>query len=293
LLLATASELNERKHPGWAYCVYTKETQVSSSTLHSLVADGDMSQGDYNQLLVDAGLLKKPKRSSHAHGVSKDNWEAFCTNYNIQYCEEMVLNSSVITAWEGRRDSVFLRFGTSGIDPKEQIKSELEGSTKAPKLRSPRFLDSRMRLKHKMNHDTWTATTAMASSPLSNSNTVQDDKTAHLGEKRKSAAILEAPPRGTSKSPAEGSTKSPPEGTTSKGLSSIHKSQQEQIPEEVSYILSWEKTTAGAVLLRFGARKEKEIEQSELALAVKAMKATLNANDFSCVSSQQSTAPIF
>ena len=55
LLLATVSELNKRKHPGWAYFVYTKATlQGSLSTLHSLI-DDDMSQSEYNQLMVDAG----------------------------------------------------------------------------------------------------------------------------------------------------------------------------------------------------------------------------------------------
>jgi hypothetical protein len=103
LLLATASELEERKHPGWACCVCTKDTQPSSSTLHSLVDDGGVSQGDFNQLLVDAGLLKKPKQSSHAHGVSEDHSESFHANHNVKCCEAKGMNSSAVTAWEGRR----------------------------------------------------------------------------------------------------------------------------------------------------------------------------------------------
>ena len=272
LLLATVFELNKRKHPGWAYCVYTTATQQASlSTLHSLLAD-DMSQSEYNQLMVDAGLLKKPKQTSHAHGVSKDNWEAFCANHSIKYCEANVMNSCTINTWEIKRESVFLLLGgTSGINPKEQIYHELNGSAKAPKLRSPRFLDAKNRLKHKINHDTKIATTP---TPLSNSNPVQDNKNAHLGEKRKSAAIEAPPPWATRRSPAGGTTKSPADGT-SKGLSAIHKSQHEQITS-VSYILTWGETS-GAVLARFGGLVEKEIDQSELAVAVEAMKATLNA----------------
>ena len=272
LLLATVSELNKRKHPGWAYCVYTKATlQGSLSTLHLLI-DDDMSQSEYNQLMVDAGLLKKPKQTSHAHGVSKDNWEAFCANHSIKYCEANVMNSCTINTWEIKRESVFLRLGgTSGINPKEQIYHELNGSTKAPKLRSPRFLEAKNRLKHKINHDAKIATTP---TPLSNSNPVQDNKNAHLGEKRKSAAIEAPPPWATRRSPAGGTTKSPADGT-SKGLSAIHTSEHGQITS-VSYILTWGETT-GAVLARFGGLVEKEIDQSELAVAVEAMKATLNA----------------
>ncbi len=58
------------------------------------------------------------------------------------------MNSSKIKTWEGgKKESVFLRLGTLGIDPKEQIKGEVEGLRKAPKLRSRRFQDARMWLK--------------------------------------------------------------------------------------------------------------------------------------------------
>jgi hypothetical protein len=43
------------------------------STLHALVGgDNDIRHDEYNQLLQDAGLLKKPQRVSYAHGVSND-----------------------------------------------------------------------------------------------------------------------------------------------------------------------------------------------------------------------------
>jgi hypothetical protein len=45
------------------------------------------------------------------------------------------MNSSKIKAWEGgKKESVFLRLGTLGIDLKEQIKGEEECLGKAPKL---------------------------------------------------------------------------------------------------------------------------------------------------------------
>jgi hypothetical protein len=60
LLMVAATELKDRKHPGWAYCVYTKTAPSALSTHHSLVG-GDISHHDCNQFLVDAGLLKKPR----------------------------------------------------------------------------------------------------------------------------------------------------------------------------------------------------------------------------------------
>ena len=88
LLIATTSELKDRKHPGWAYCVYNKTDPSSLSTLHALVGgDHDaISHGEYKKLLQDAGLLKKPQRASYVHGVSDDIWEAFCECYKIKYC---------------------------------------------------------------------------------------------------------------------------------------------------------------------------------------------------------------
>jgi hypothetical protein len=78
LLIATSSELKDRKHPGWAYCVYNRMTPSSLSTLYLLVCgNGDVSHNEYNQLLLDAGLLRKPHRASFAYGVSDDTWEAF------------------------------------------------------------------------------------------------------------------------------------------------------------------------------------------------------------------------
>jgi hypothetical protein len=147
LLIATASELNDRKHHGWAYCVYNKTDPSSLSTLHALVGGDDISHDDYNQFLVDAGLLKKPQRAAFAHGVGEDIWEAFCGSYNIKYCEPRVMNASKIKIWEGgKKESVFLRLGGAvGIDPKEQMKQE--ATIKAPKLRSTRFQDARMTLK--------------------------------------------------------------------------------------------------------------------------------------------------
>jgi hypothetical protein len=149
LLIAMSSELKDRKHPGWTYCVYNRTTPSSLSTLYSLVCgNGDVSHNEYNQLLLDAGLLRKPHRASFAHGVSDDTWEAFCVSYKIGYCEPKVMNSSTIKTWEGgKKESVFLRLGTLGIDPKEQIKGEAEGLIKAPKLRSRRFQDAGIRLK--------------------------------------------------------------------------------------------------------------------------------------------------
>jgi hypothetical protein len=157
LLIATASELNDRKHAGWAYCVYKKETPVSSdSTLHALVGCDIFSHDEFNQLLVDAGLLKKPRRgSSHSHGASEDDWETFCASYNIKCCEEKVMNSSVIKAWApaGKKQSLFLRLAvTCGINPKEQIRGEVEGLITAPKLRSRRFQDARIMLKQTMEN---------------------------------------------------------------------------------------------------------------------------------------------
>jgi hypothetical protein len=136
LLIAAASELKDRKYPGWAYCVYNKTAPSSLSTLHALVGGNNfISHDEYNQLLQDAGLLKRPQRASFAHGVSDDIWEAFCTSYEIKYCEPTVMNSSKIKAWEGgKKESVFLRLGSLGIDPKEQIKGEAEGLRKAPTL---------------------------------------------------------------------------------------------------------------------------------------------------------------
>jgi hypothetical protein len=150
LLIATASELNDRKHPGWAYCVYNKIAPSSKSTLYALVGGDDTTSHDeFHQLLQDAGLLKRPQRASYAHGVSDDIWEAYCASYKIEYCEPAVMNSSKIKTWGiGKKLSVFIILGGAlGIDPKEQIKNELEGSMMAPKLRSRRFLDARMILK--------------------------------------------------------------------------------------------------------------------------------------------------
>jgi hypothetical protein len=97
LLIGTASELKERKHAGWAYCVYNKIAPSSLSALYALVGGNDFTSHDkYNQLLQDAGLLKKPQRASYAHGVSDDIWEAFCGSYKIKYCEPTVMNSSNI-----------------------------------------------------------------------------------------------------------------------------------------------------------------------------------------------------
>ncbi len=51
LLIATASELNDRKHPGWAYCVYNKTAPSSNSTLYALVGGNAITTHDeYNQL---------------------------------------------------------------------------------------------------------------------------------------------------------------------------------------------------------------------------------------------------
>jgi hypothetical protein len=141
LLIATASELKDRKYPGWAYCVYNKAAPSSLSTLHALVGgNNDISHDEYNQLLQDAGMLKKLQRASYTHGVSNNIWEAFCESYKIKYCEPTVMNSSKIKTWEGgKKESVFLRLGTLGIDPKEQKKGKVEGLVKAPKLWSCRF----------------------------------------------------------------------------------------------------------------------------------------------------------
>jgi hypothetical protein len=127
-LLVTVCELDEKKDPGWACSVHAKESQLSLSTLRSRADDGDvMSQGDHNQPAVGrrAGLLKKPKQSSHAHGVSKDNWETFCANSNIKCCEEKAMSSSTIAAWEGRRCAVFFKWGslTASIQRSGQHKS--------------------------------------------------------------------------------------------------------------------------------------------------------------------------
>jgi hypothetical protein len=66
--------------------------------------------------LVDAGLLKKPRWDSHAHSVSDDIWEAFCTTYKIHWCEPKVLNFSNIKSWGiGKKLSAFLRLG--GLSP--------------------------------------------------------------------------------------------------------------------------------------------------------------------------------
>jgi hypothetical protein len=142
LLIATASELKEKNHPGWAYCVYNKETPLtsSSSTLHALIG-GDISLAEYNHIMVEAGLLQKPLRSSFAHGASTDIWEAFCISYKITYCQPRVMNSSNIRAWDpkGKKVSLFLRLGTLSIDPKLQIKNEAEGLTKPPSFGHPDF----------------------------------------------------------------------------------------------------------------------------------------------------------
>ena len=167
LLIATASELKEKNHPGWAYCVYNKETPLtsSSSTLHALIG-GDISLAEYNHIMVEAGLLQKPLRSSFAHGASTDIWEAFCISYKITYCQPRVMNLSYIRAWDpkGKKVSLFLRLGTLSIDPKLQIKNEAEGLTKPPKLRSPRFLKARFMLKQISNANC-IATTAKSVSP--------------------------------------------------------------------------------------------------------------------------------
>jgi hypothetical protein len=87
-LIATASKLKDRKYPGWVYCVYNKTAPSSLSTLHALVGgNNDISRDEYNQLLQDAGLLKKPQIASYAHGVSNDIWEAFCESYGRKDCE--------------------------------------------------------------------------------------------------------------------------------------------------------------------------------------------------------------
>ncbi len=113
LLIATASELNDRKHPGWAYCVYNKTAPSSNSTLYALVGGDDTTSHDeFRQLLQDAGLLEKPQRASYAHGVSDDIWEAYCASYKIEYCEPAVMNSSKIKTWGiGKKESVFIRLG--------------------------------------------------------------------------------------------------------------------------------------------------------------------------------------
>jgi hypothetical protein len=208
--------------------------------------------------LQDAGLLKKLIRASYAHGVSDDIWEAFCTTYEITYCEPTVMNSSqrLKHGREARKSQFFLRLGTLGIDPKEQIKCEVEGLITVPKLWWPRFQDARMRLKQTMGKKvvattatnspplsrTNTAATTTAKNlppPLSKTNTVHDDKSAHLEEKT-TASIERTRP----------------------------------IPS-LSYILSWGETT-GSVLVRIGGRHEKEVDRNKLALAIKVMKAALN-----------------
>jgi hypothetical protein len=51
LWIATASELKDRKYPGWAYCVYNKTALSSLSTLHALVGgDAITAHDEYNQL---------------------------------------------------------------------------------------------------------------------------------------------------------------------------------------------------------------------------------------------------
>jgi hypothetical protein len=86
LLIATASEMKTRRHPGWAYCIDKKTANSSLSTLYALVGGNDATSHDeFHQLLQDgAGLLKKPQRASFAHGVSADIWEGFCLTYKIK-----------------------------------------------------------------------------------------------------------------------------------------------------------------------------------------------------------------
>ena len=94
-------------------CLYQSDSAgFIVNAIHSLV-DDDMSQSEYNQLLVDAGLRKKQKQTSLAHGVSKDNWEAFCANYSIKYCEANVMNSCTINTWEINEHQFF--FGWGGL----------------------------------------------------------------------------------------------------------------------------------------------------------------------------------
>jgi hypothetical protein len=70
------------------------------------------------------------------------------------------MNSSKIKSWEGgKKELFFLRLGTLGIDPKEQIKGKTKGLHKVPKLQLHRFQDVRMRLQQAMAKKV-TATTA-------------------------------------------------------------------------------------------------------------------------------------
>jgi hypothetical protein len=169
------------------------------------------------------------------------------------------MNSSKIKTWEGgKKESVFLRLRTLGIDPKEQIKGEAEGLIKAPKLRSHRFQDARMRLKQTIEIE-GTVAAAKASPPFSTSNTgIHGDNT---GSKSSLVTISNMLLKMTTNS-LPGDTSKPSPGA-----------QQKQIPS-ISYILSWGKA-AGAVLVRFGGL-ENEIDHKELALAVEVMKAALN-----------------
>jgi hypothetical protein len=94
------------------------------------------------------------------------------------------MNSSKIKTWEGgKKESVFLRLGILGIDPKEQIKGKVEGLIKEPKLWLHRFQDARMRLLKQTMAKKVTATAA------------HDDKTTHLGKQKKTAAIKVPPSR--------------------------------------------------------------------------------------------------
>jgi hypothetical protein len=279
--------MKTRKYPGWAYCVYNKTDPSSPSTLHALVGGDDTTSHDeFHQFLQDAGLLKKPQRASYAHGVSADIWEAFCTTYKIEYCQQAVMNSSKIKTWEGgKKESVFLRLGTLGIDPKEQIKNELEGLMMAPKLRSRRFLDARMSLKRTIDKK-GVATTATNSPPLSKNNT------AATTTAKTTTAENSPPPLSKTKNTVH-SDKTAPLGE--KTTASIER--MSSMPS-LSYILSWGETT-GSVLVRFGGRSEKGVDRNKLALAIKAMKATLNGcilqdekiQTPSCASTQQPTVP--
>jgi hypothetical protein len=162
------------------------------------------------------------------------------------------MNSSNIKTWGvGTKVSVFLRLGTLHIDPKEQIKCEVEGLITAPKLQLFRFQDARIRLKQ-----------AMAKKYIA--------PTAHLGKQK----MTEVPH-------SKEASKLPLEGTSKKSLDTsklLHGAQLKEIPC-ILYILSWGKTT-GAVLARVGRLKE-EIDRKELAHAVEAMKATLNDRNLS------------
>jgi hypothetical protein len=195
-----------------------------------------MSQFDFKQLLTDAaGLLKKPKQSSRAHGVSEDHWETFCVNHSIKCCEAKAMNSSAATAWEGRRSSVFLRLGGLMVS----IQTSRQNMSPKARRRHRSFDHPDFWMRGWTWSKKWMAAHALL--PLL-SPTPMLSKTIKLliSEKKDSMPPLRrlgAPANHQLRAPA----KSSPEGT-SKRLPSAHKSQQEHTPG-TSCVLSWEPTT--------------------------------------------------